>query len=674
MTSESQASYRDTDTDTDTDTEVRPGGLCRRLSFAQEQLWFLHQLTPGETAYNSLLVWRLRGPLRVDLLQRAITAVVARHEALRVCIRSHDGTPYQVVSPAAEVPLPMLDLRPHPDAEREERVRIEVEAQREQPFDLAAGPLCRFRLLRVDDNEHVLLEDFHHAVTDGWSTAILNADLSAAYRSLGAGDEPVFIGGKLHYIDFADAQRDRLRGAVLDEELAFWRERLADLPVLTLPADRSRPAGDHPGTTSITTFPDDVRRVLDRLATEHGVSRFTVLTAAVNVVLSRYTGLDDIPLGIPMLGRPEPEWESVVGMFVNMTVLRSDLSGDPSFGQLLGRVMDGMFELYDHQEVPFNLVVDAVAPGRDPDRNPLFQISLQLLDGSNAGENLDLDGISVEFVPLASVTSRFDVSLNVVDTGASLRAAVEHSSAMYDSWRIDALLSHVQAVLRSAAQDPTRRLSQIPLVTTDEAEQLLTAGRAETLVNLWPAGSTNRVPFDQPVYVVDRTMNLLPRGVAGELLVTVPPDSAASDVDGVIADPFQPGQRVYRTGVQARWTAGLLLEILFSSPTITETDPASGTDPTGVDPAGKDSSVAARATPTERIVAGIFAEVLAVPSVGAEANFFAAGGNSLQAMRVVSRVNKTLAIKLSVRSMYSNPTVRAVATAADHALAQPDGR
>ncbi|MFY1702252.1 condensation domain-containing protein [Micromonospora sp. WMMA1923] len=622
----------------DIGSDDRPDTRVRRLSLAQEQLWFLDQLAPGEATYTVLMVWRLRGPLRVDLLRRALTLVVARHEALRVTIDHVEGEPYQRVTPAGEVPLPVTDLRTLPPAEREQRVRAEIDARRDEPFDLAAGPLCRFALLRVADDEYVFCQGFHHIVTDGWSAAVVNTELAGAYRSLHAGGEPTFDDADLDFTGYAQAQRDRLTGAVLAEELAFWRERLAGLPVLDLPADRPRPgAAEHRGATLIRQFPADLRGLVQRLADDHNASPFMVLAAAFDLVLSRYTGAVDVPVGVPMLGRPEPELEALVGMFVNMTVLRTDLSGDPTFGELIDRVADGTLELYEHQEVAFNQVVDAVRPVRDADRNPLFDVSLQLLGESNSGENLDLPEVTAEYVPLESRTSRFDMAINLIDTGDGLRANVEYASDLFDRWRIEALLGHLETVLRGAAADPDRRLSQLALVTGAEAEQLLAAGR--------DADATG------PVYVVDPTLNLLPRGVPGELLRVVEPTGTDPQA---VADPFRPGGYVVRTGERVRWSADLRLETLEG--------PGDGAAPAGPT---ADAADDAPRTPTEQRVADIFGEVLSRDGVGAQESFFAVGGNSLQAMRVVSRINKGFGIKLSVRTMYGNPTVRAVAAAVD---------
>jgi amino acid adenylation domain-containing protein len=467
------------------ETEPSAGGSeapMRRLSFAQEQLWFLDQLAPGDTTYNLFLVWRLRGPLRVDVLRRCLDLVVARHETLRIRVRSADGVPFQVVAPPGPAPLTVLDLREVPVAEREDRVRAEVDALRAAPYDLAAGPLCRFRLLQVADEEFVFCQGFHHIATDGWSTAVTNRELSMAYSSLHSGVEPVFDHRASDYLEFAEAQRERLTDAVLAEELAYWRERLAELPVLELPSDRPRPVdGSRRGATVIRQLPEDLRPRVQELADEHGASMFMVLTAASLLVLSRYSGLTDIPIGVPMLGRPTPELDPVVGMFINMVVLRADLSGDPSFAELIERVADGVLDLYEHQEVPFYQVVEALMPVRDPGRNPLFQVGVQLLDPNTAGEDLSFPEVTAQFWPQAGLGSRFDIALNISDSGTVLRAGVEYSAEMFDAWRIEAMVGHLETVLRTAVDNPRLRLSEIPIVTGPEAGELLAAGRGEVV-------------------------------------------------------------------------------------------------------------------------------------------------------------------------------------------------
>ncbi|HET9896834.1 MAG TPA: condensation domain-containing protein [Streptosporangiaceae bacterium] len=639
----------------------RPGGKVRPLSFAQEQLWFLDQLAPGSAVYNILLVWRLHGPLRVDVLQRCVNLLVSRHEALRLTIADDDGTPYQMVTPVTELPLPVADLRVWPEAEREQRLKDAIDAQRAEGYDLPTGPLCRFRLIQLADDEYIFSQCVHHIIADGWSMSLMAQELSATYGRLCEGAEPVFGERQLDYTEFALAQRERLQGDALAGELAFWQRRLAGLPVLELPADRPRPVGDsYQGSTVIASFPADLRGILQRLADDHNASLFMVIAAAYSLVLSRYTGLDDIPTGVPMLGRPEPELEVVVGMFVNMVVLRTDLAGDPAFSELIDGVADASLELYEHQEVSFKEVVDAVQPVRDPDRNPLFQVSLQVVGDDNSGESLALAGVATEFLPQAAVGSRFDIAVTIKDNGSSLRANVEYS-AMFDRWRVEAMLVHLETVLRTAAAHPSLRLSQIPMVTGAEREQLLAAGRGDV------AGYSLPSRRGRQVYVVDRAMNLVPRGVAGELLVAGEPEGEEPRKEPV-DDPFCPGRQAYLTGDLARWTSDLRLDLLGrpgqDGRTATEATSEGGSQARTEGGGGSEEP----STPTEQAVANIFATVLSLPKVGADDSFFSSGGNSLKAMLAVSRINKGFGIKLGVRTLYGNVTVRAVSAVVDERI------
>ncbi|GAA2677515.1 MULTISPECIES: amino acid adenylation domain-containing protein [Actinosynnema] len=450
------------------------------LSFGQEQLWFLDQLSPGLTTYNILLAARLRGPLDVPVLHRCLTLVVERHEALRVTIHNADGTPHQVVTPPSEVALEVLE---HPDldeAGRDAAIAASLEELSTSPFDLENGPLHRYRVLVFAPDDHVLLQNLHHIITDGWSSGIVNSELAIAYRALVEGREPEFPQPPSRFTEAARAQRETMRGEVLEEELAFWEDRLKDLPTLEFPTDRPRPPAQVNRADSITKhLPDGLLTAARALARDNGVSLYMVLASALNVVLSRYTGQEDIPIGVPMLGRVDPDAEAVVGLFVNMVVLRSDVSGDPSFAELLQRTMEANFDLYEHQEVPFHLIVDRVQPVRVPGRNPLFQVSMQLLGDANSGGALDLPGITAEPVSLASTGSRFDMAVDFVESGDSLRAVVEYSTDLFDRWRVEALLDHVGSVVTAAAADSSLTLSQLPVVTDAERVELLALGKGE---------------------------------------------------------------------------------------------------------------------------------------------------------------------------------------------------
>lgn len=452
-------------------------GTQAPLSFSQEQLWFVDQLTPGAATYNVTVAFRLRGPFRPDVMRESLTRVVARHDALRMTFHAADGLPFQVTSPPARVELPVRQLGGSADPDREQFVRDTVTELASEPFDLERGPLYRYTVLKLDDNDWVFVQVVHHIVTDGWSGGVLNHELSLAYRALAEGREPDFGEPGPSYAEFARQQRANLRGPVLDEELTWWTGRLAGLPTLELPADRPRPAEPSGrGGSIVRPFPGELLGRLRDLAKDRGVSLYMVLVSALNAVLSRYTGQDDIPVGVAMLNRTDEDLERTVGFFVNMVVLRSDLSGDPAFGELLDRVLDANMDLYEHQEVPFNLVVDKVQPVRAAGINPLFQIATQLLTAGTSGTGLSLPGVAGTPVLAAAPGSRFDIVVDFLEDNDQLTALVEYSRDLFDEWRVSALLDHLENTLTAVAKDPFLKLSQIPLLSPREHDDLLALG------------------------------------------------------------------------------------------------------------------------------------------------------------------------------------------------------
>ena len=461
-------------------TEYTTSGDGTLLSFGQEQLWFIDQLTPGATTYHITVAFRLRGALRLDVLQDSLTRVVARHDALRMTFHSVDGVPFQVTSPPARVELPVLPISGSPGQEGQ-LIQDKVAELALVPFDLERGPLYRYLVLKLADDDHVFLQILHHIVTDGWSGGVLNHEINLAYRALLDGRDPGFGPAAPSYSEYATGQREQMRAEVLDEELDWWAERLAGLPTLEFPTDRPRSAESGGSGGSVTRpYPDELLLRMRSVAKAHNVSLYMVIVSALNVVLSRYTGQDDIPVGVAMLNRVDEAMERVVGLFVNMVVLRTDLSGDPTFSELLERVLDANMDLYEHQEVPFNLIVDRVQPVRAAGINPLFQIATQLLSSANLGSGLDLPGLTAAPVSAPATGSRFDLAIDFVEEGDHLSASVEYSRDLFDEWRISALLGQLETVLTAATGQPSLTLSQLPLLSRSEQDELLALGNGGT--------------------------------------------------------------------------------------------------------------------------------------------------------------------------------------------------
>ncbi|HYH79110.1 MAG TPA: amino acid adenylation domain-containing protein, partial [Longimicrobium sp.] len=344
------------------------------LSFAQERLWFLDRLEPGSTTYNIPAAWRLGGALDAAALERALGEIVRRHEALRTVFAEVDGSPVQVIAPFGGFALPVEDLSGDSDREAALGRRAGEEARR--AFDLSAGPLFRAALLRLGDEDHVLLLSMHHIVTDGWSMGVLFRELSALYAAYREGGESPLADLAVQYADHAVWQREQLEGEVLDRQLSYWRERLAGAPeLLELPADRPRPpVQTYRGASVPVQLSPELLERLQALGRSEGATLYMTLLGAFQVLLSKYSGSEDVVVGSPIAGRTRGEVEELIGLFLNTLVLRTDLSGDPSFRELLGRVREATLGAYEHQEVPFEKLVAELQPERSLSHSPLFQV------------------------------------------------------------------------------------------------------------------------------------------------------------------------------------------------------------------------------------------------------------------------------------------------------------
>ena len=446
------------------------------LSFAQQALWFIDQLAPGQPTFNVTAAVRITGPLDLEALGRSFAEMLRRHEALRTVFAEVDGRPVQVVTPAGEmrVPLEIRDLRDLPDGPRAgEARRLAVEALR-QPFDLARGPLIRARLLRLGDAENAVILGMHHIITDGWSFGIATRELATLYESYRAGGSSPLPELPIQYADYATWQRDRLAGDWLDELVGYWTRQLAGASHLELPTDRPRPAvRTANGSTRGITLPAGLLRDLQALSRREGSTLFMTLLAAFQALLHRYSGQDDIVVGSPIANRTQSETEGLIGYFVNMLALRTDFSGDPAFRDLLRRVRKMALEAYEHQELPLEKVVEAVRPPRDPSRTPLFQVMFVLQN--NAA--MDLGNPDLTFSGLdvgeESGTAKFDLTLGLGETPEGLVGAMEYNTDLFDAATIDRMLGQFQALLRAVVADPARRVSELPILPEDERRRVL---------------------------------------------------------------------------------------------------------------------------------------------------------------------------------------------------------
>ncbi|MFL5539299.1 MAG: condensation domain-containing protein, partial [Longimicrobiaceae bacterium] len=365
----------------------REGGGPAPLSFAQERLWFIDRLEPGSAVYNMPMARRLGGALDESALERSLSEIVRRHEALRTVFAEVDGSPVQVITPFDGFVVPAEDLSGLGEAEREEAVRRRFAEEAGRAFDLSAGPLFRAALLRLGAEDHVLLLSMHHIVSDGWSTGVLFRELWALYAAYREGGESPLPELPVQYADYAVWQREQLTGEALDRQLSYWRERLAGAPeLLELPTDHPRPAVQtYRGATVPVGLSLELLERLQALGQSEGATLYMTLLGAFQVLLGKYAGSGDVVVGSPIAGRTRGEVEGLIGFFVNTLVLRTDLGGDPSFRKVLRRVREATLGAYEHQEVPFEKLVAELQPERSLSHSPLFQVLFTLQNAGGGG-------------------------------------------------------------------------------------------------------------------------------------------------------------------------------------------------------------------------------------------------------------------------------------------------
>ncbi|HEY0605955.1 MAG TPA: amino acid adenylation domain-containing protein, partial [Herpetosiphonaceae bacterium] len=450
------------------------------LSFAQQRLWFLSQLESDNWSYNVPASLRLAGALDVAAFQQSLNTIVERHEILRTTFATADGQPVQVIAPAQIVPLPLLDLQTLPPDEREAEARRMVADELRRPFDLARGPLIRASLLRLSAEDHVLLLTLHHIVADGWSIGVFIRELIALYGAFAKGTTPALPELPIQYADYAVWQRDWLQGAELENQLAYWRRQLADLVPLELPADYQRPpVPSFRGAVQTFVLPPAISEGLAAISRRQDATLFMTLLTAFQVLLARYTGQHDIVVGSPIAGRMRAEVADLMGCFVNTLVLRTDLDGNPTFAELLGRVRQTALDAYAHQDLPFEQVVEALQPERDLSRNPLFQVMFDLQNAPPSAP--ELPGLAMVPLTLEHSTEKFDLSLSFEEAEGKLSGVLRYSTDLFAPATIAQMLAHFQTLLHGIVADPGRPIADLPLLTEAEQQQLRAENPSATL-------------------------------------------------------------------------------------------------------------------------------------------------------------------------------------------------
>ena len=434
------------------------------LSYAQARLWFLNQLQPENPFYNCPLALRLRGRVEVSALERGVGEIVRRHEVLRTRIVSVDGKPEQVIEEEVKIQLAVEEVSGQEEAERvcrEEALR---------PFDLSRGPLLRVRLLRVAEDEHVLLMTMHHIVSDGWSWGVFLGELGRLYEGYVNGQEVKLAEPAIQYGDFAEWQREWLQGEVLEEQLKYWRGQLAGMEMLQLPADRVRPAEQsYRGGERVVVLSKELSSGLKKLSQREGVTLFMVALAGFQALLKRYTRQEEISVATAIANRNREETEGLIGFFVNTLVMRTDVSGEPSFEELVRRVKTVALGAYGHQDLPFEKLVEEIQPERSMSWNPLVQVMFVVQNAPIP--EIRLPGLSL--VTMEVPTTRFDLEVHMWEVGEQVVVRFIYSRDLFEAETVERMMRHYERLLEAGVRNPEEKIGRLPLMNEQEREQVL---------------------------------------------------------------------------------------------------------------------------------------------------------------------------------------------------------
>lgn len=428
-------------------------GPCE-LSFSQQRLWFLDQWAPGDPAYNAVIAMRARGALNIELLERGLTTVIDRHEALRTVFRTEDGTPSQIVLREWSFELPVIDLRGLPVELREQEMLRLAREEARRPFDLSHDLMLRLTAIRIGDEEHVLLALEHHIAFDGWSDSQLFEELGELYRAELEGREPRLPPLPIQYADYAVWQREQMQGQVLAEHLEYWRSQVGDAPpYLQLPGAHARPSvQSFEGAHHQFELDPELMPATRSLAAEEGATPFMVLLAAFVALLSRWSGKRDILTGSPIANRGRPELEHLIGFFSNTIVLRVRLEDDPSFRELVRRARASAIGAYEHQDLPFEKLVEELRPPRDPGRNPIFQVNFRVQ--SAPADSLSLPDVEITPFELDVGFSRFDLAMDLQMRAEHFSGYLEYNRALFDPSTVTRLAGRFLVLLADALARP----------------------------------------------------------------------------------------------------------------------------------------------------------------------------------------------------------------------------
>jgi len=630
-----------------------------QLSFGQERLWFVEQLMPGSAIFNVPIAVRIQAPIDHNVLQRCINEIVRRHETLRTTFAIVDGKPQAVIAQDQQITIATTDLRGLSQAEQETSVRQLTDYETLRPFDLTVGPLIRVGLIKLNENDQVLLVTMHHIISDGWSMVVFFRELTQLYRAFTQRQQSPLPELQIQYADYAAWQKDRLQGPVLEQQLSYWKENLSgDLPVLDLATDRPRPTiSTNSGARESLLLSEPLTRAITALSQRAGATLFMTLLAAFKILLSRHSGLEDIIVGTPIASRPQSETEGLIGFFINNLTLRTDLSGNPSFDEVLARVRETALEAYAHQDLPFEKIVEELNPARSLSRTPIFQVFFNLL---NFAEKIQLPGDDRE-VPYIEAWaqsdkpySQFDMTLYAAEQRDALKLVLLYNTDIFDKERMVSLLEQFVYLLAQIVERPDEAISKFSLAT-EYSRFVLPDPIRRTL----PACSQIKIEEIEAVISkhpsIKQTKAVLINNESREkrLVAYVVP---SEEIETIVYD--------LRRWVKQRLPHHMIpseFVVLDELPRSVDGNLDLSALPS---PEGRqflqNSFIAPRNT-LEMLLVKTWETVLDVRPIGVTDNFFDLGGQSLLAIHLFARIEKVFGKKLPLTALFQAPTVEQLA-------------
>ncbi|APF18136.1 amino acid adenylation domain protein [Caldithrix abyssi DSM 13497] len=514
-------------------------------SFGQRRFWFLDQFEPGSPYYNIPLAIRVRGAFDVQIFKKVINEIIERHEILRTTFWAQNGEPMQIIHPEMKLEIPLVDLTSLAADKKDAEIKRLATVEARTPFDLAKGPLFRVKILKAGENDHVVLITMHHIISDGWSIGVLVKEITAIYAAFSQGLPNPLPELEIQYADFAEWQREYLQGEVLEEQLQFWKEQLGDNPPpLELPTDRPRPQiQSNVGSSERVIFPAELTNKLNQLARREGGTLFMVLSAALKTLLARYSGQKDISIGTPIANRNRAEIEPLIGLFINTLVLRSRLDDNPTFREFLQREKNITLNAYDHQDLPFEYLVDALQPARDMSYPPLFQVMLILQNAPMKGTRVG--DISFEQIDVDMGTSTHDLTFSITEGSSGLIVDIEYNTDLFDRSTIQRLGRHFKQLCEALVEDPEQRVLNVNFLAPDERQRILVE---------WNATQAPRDPHLCIHHLFEKRAAETPDAPA-----VVAPDQTLT-YDQLNRQANQLARLLHRQGVRPETVVGVMLE------------------------------------------------------------------------------------------------------------------